>query len=62
MLLFEEQTAKGHTERQNKVNHTCNLCLLRIEDEINNDTRKKDEIQEDFVEGILSQRLSKLTR
>ena len=51
-LYCGKSTQKEDSERQQRISDSINRRLLRIESEILDGTRTKDEVQDGFVEGL----------
>ena len=51
-LYTGKNNQKEDSERQERITNTINRRLLKIEEEILDGTRKPDEVQEGFVEGL----------
>jgi len=51
-LYCGKSTQKEDAERQQRISHSINRRLLRIEGEVLDGTRTNDEVQDGFVEGL----------
>ena len=51
-LYCGKSTQKDYAERQNRMNVACTRRLLRVEDEVLRGDRKREDIQDGFVEGL----------
>ena len=53
-LYCEKSTQKEDAEQQQRISHSINRRLLRMEGEVLDGTRTNDEVQDGFVEGLYS--------